>query len=192
MTKTGSAHLEVTEDFFEVVRKRRAVRKYRQYDIPNKDLKKILEAARLAPSANNSQPWSFIVVKDHKMKELLARPSPQKFIVNANAIVVVLGDPSVSCSPRATWTTRDPMIATEHLVLAATALGYGTCWIANYESRPGEWIDEVKRALKIPDHMHIIILVAVGVPDEKPSLRPRKSLQEMCFENVYGNPLKFY
>ena len=192
MTKTGSAHLEVTEDFFEVVRKRRAVRKYRQYDIPNKDLKKILEAARLAPSANNSQPWSFIVVKDHKMKELLARPSPQKFIVNANAIVVVLGDPSVSCCPRATWTTRDPMIATEHLVLAATALGYGTCWIANYESRPGEWIDEVKRALKIPDHMHIIILVAVGVPDEKPSLRPRKSLQEMCFENVYGNPLKFY
>lgn len=192
MTKTGSAHLEVTEDFFEVVRKRRAVRKYRQYDIPNKDLKKILEAARLAPSANNSQPWSFIVVKDHKMKELLARPSPQKFIVNANAIVVVLGDPSVSCCPRATWTTRDPMIATEHLVLAATALGYGTCWIANYESRPGEWIDEVKRALKIPDHMHIIILVAVGVPDEKPSLRLRKSLQEMCFENVYGNPLKFY
>ena len=192
MKKTESAHLEVTEDFFEVVKKRRAVRKYRQYDIPKKDLKKILEAARLAPSANNSQPWSFIVVKDHKMKELLARPSPQKFIVNANAIVVVLGDPSVSCCPRATWTTRDPMIATEHLVLAATALGYGTCWIANYESRPGEWIDEVKRALKIPDHMHIIILVAVGVPDEKPSLRPRKSLQEICFENVYGNPLKFY
>ncbi len=190
MTKTESAHLEVTENFFEVVKKRRAIRKYRKYEIPTDDMKKILEAARLAPSANNSQPWSFIVVTDQEMKNLLARPSPQKFIADANAIVVVLGDPSVSCCPRATWTTRDPMIATEHLVLAATALGYGTCWIANYESRPDEWIGEVKRALKIPDHMQIIVLVAIGVPDEKPSLSPRKSLQEICFENAYGNPLK--
>jgi nitroreductase len=189
--KTGRAHLQVTREFFEVIRKRRAIRKYREYDIPKDDLEKILEAARLAPSANNSQPWSFIVVKDQEMKQLLAKPSPQKFIANANAVVVVLGDPSVSCCPRATWTTRDPMIATEHLVLAATALGYGTCWIANYESRPSEWIDEVKRALRIPDHLRIIILVAIGVPDEEPSLQPRKNLQEICFENVYGNPLKF-
>lgn len=189
--KTGSAHLEVTDGFFEVVKKRRAIRKYRKYDIPKDDLKKILEAARLAPSANNSQPWSFIVVKDQEMKKLLARPSPQKFIADANIIVVVLGDPSVSCCPRATWATRDPMIATEHLVLAATALGYGSCWIANYESRSSEWIDEVKRALKIPDHMEIIILVAIGVPDEEPTLRPRKSLQEISFENVYGNRMKF-
>jgi len=192
LKKTASSYLDVTENFFEVVEKRRAVRKYRQYNIPKEDLKKILEVARLAPSANNSQPWSFIVVKDQKMKELLARPSTQTFIANANAIVVVLGDPSVSCCPRATWTTRDPMIATEHLVLAATVLGYGTCWIANYESRPSEWVDEVKRALKIPEHMHIVVLVAIGVPDEKPPLRLRKSLQEICFEEVYGNPLRFY
>lgn len=192
MKKTVSSYLDVTRNFFEVVEKRRAVRRYKQYDIPKEDVKKILEAARLAPSANNSQPWRFIVVKDPKMKKLLAKPSPQTFIANANAIVVVLGDPSVSCCPRATWTTRDPMIATEHLVLAATALGYGTCWIASYESRPSEWVDEVKRALKVPDHMNIIVLVAIGVPDENPPLRPRKSLQEICFEEAYGNPLTFY
>jgi nitroreductase len=184
--------LEVTESFFEVVEKRRAIRRYKEYDIPEEDLKKILEAARLAPSADNSQPWRFIIVKDQKTKELLARPSTQHFIANANAIVVVLGDSSVSCCPRATWTTRDPMIATEHLVLAATALGYGTCWIANYESRPKDWVDEVKRTLKISEHMHIVVLVAIGVPDEKPSPRPRKSLQEICFDEVYGNPLEFH
>ncbi|MFX0097496.1 MAG: nitroreductase family protein, partial [Candidatus Hodarchaeota archaeon] len=161
--------LEITEDFFQVVEKRRSIRKYKEYDIPNNDLKRILEAAQLAPSANNSQPWRFIVVKDKKTKELLAKPSPQTFIADANAIIVVLGDTSVSCCPSATWTTRDPMIAAEHIVLAATALGYGTCWIANYESRPGEWVDEVKRTLKIPEHMHIIVLVAIGVPDETPS-----------------------
>jgi nitroreductase len=84
------------------------------------------------------------------------------------------------------------MIATEHLVLAATALGYGTCWIANYESRPREWVDEVKRTLQIPQHMHIVVLVAIGVPDENPPPRPRKNLQEICFDGVYGKPLKFH
>ncbi|TET24576.1 MAG: nitroreductase [Candidatus Bathyarchaeum sp.] len=184
--------LDVTENYFEIVEKRRAIRKYKPCDIPEEDLKKILEAARLAPSAENSQPWRFIIVKDQKTKELLARPSPQTFIADANAIVVVLADPSVSCCPRATWTTRDPMIATEHLVLAATALGYGTCWIANYESRSKEWINEVKRTLKIPEHIQIIVLVAIGVPDEKPSPRPRRNLQETCFAELYGNPLKFH
>jgi nitroreductase len=184
--------LDITGGFFEVIEKRRSIRKFKQYDIPDDDLEKMLEAARLAPSAENSQPWRFIVVKDQKMKELLARPSPQTFIADANAIVVVLGDPSVSCCPRATWTTRDPMIATEHLVLAATALGYGACWIANYESRSREWVDEVKRVLKIPEHLHIIVLVAIGVPDEKPSPKQKKRLQEICFAEVYGNPLGFY
>jgi len=183
--------LDITGDFFEVIEKRRSIRKFKQYDIPDDDLEKMLEAARLAPSANNSQPWRFIVVKDQKMKELLARPSPQTFIADANAIIVVLGDPSVSCCPRAAWPTRDPMIATEHLVLAATALGYGACWIANYESRPKEWVDEVKRVLKIPEHMYIIVLVAIGVSDEKPSPKPKKKLQEICFAEVYGNPLGF-
>ncbi|MFX0069377.1 MAG: nitroreductase family protein [Promethearchaeota archaeon] len=187
----GEKKLEITGDFFQVVKKRRSIRKYKEYSIPKKDLKKILEAAQLAPSANNSQPWRFIVVTDKKTKELLARPSPQTFIADANAIIVVLGDSNVSCCARATWATRDPMIAAEHIVLAATALGYGTCWIANYESRPREWVDEVRSTLKIPEHMHIIVLVAIGVPDETPSPRPRRSLPEISYAEVYGDSLKF-
>lgn len=196
---SSNPHLDITENFFEVVKKRRAIRKYKQYDIPKEDLKKMFEAARLAPSAENSQPWRFVIVKNQKTKELLAKPCfqnrtflTQPFIADANAIVVVLGDSSSSCCPRQTWITRDPLIATEHLVLAATALGYGTCWIANYESRPKEWIDEVKKTLKIPENMHIIVLVAIGIPDENPPPRPRKSLQEICFEETYRNPFKFH
>ncbi|UCG01942.1 MAG: nitroreductase family protein [Candidatus Heimdallarchaeota archaeon] len=177
------------EGFFNLVEKRRAIRKYKQDNIPDEDIRRMLNAARLAPSANNSQPWTFIVVKDQKTKELLSRPSSQSFIVDANVIMVVLGDPSVSCCPAATWTTRDPIIATDHLVLAATALGYGTCWIATYESRPKEWIEEVKKVLKIPKHLHIIVLVAIGVPDENPPPRPRKNLQEISFSEEYGNSI---
>lgn len=196
---SSNPHLDITENFFEVVKKRRAIRKYKQYDIPKEDLKKMFEAARLAPSAENSQPWRFVIVKDQKTKELLAKPCfqnrtflTQPFIADANTIVVVLGDSSSSCCPRQTWITRDPLIATEHLVLAATALGYGTCWIANYDSRPKKWIDEVKKTLKIPENMHIIVLVAIGIPDENPPPRPRKSLQEICFEETYRNPFKFH
>ena len=190
--KTAANNSNLIDNYYELVNERRAIRKYKQFDIPDEDIKKILDAARLAPSAENSQPWRFIIVKDQKSKDLLARPSPQSFIVDANIIVVVLGDPSVSCCPVATWTTRDPMIATDHLVLAATALGYGTCWIASYESRPKEWVEEVKRTLKIPEHMHIIVLVAIGVPDENPAPRPRKTLQEISFTEVYGNPVIFH
>ena len=190
--KTAKTNLQAIEGFFEVLEKRRAIRKYKSYDIPDHDLKKIFEAARLAPSANNNQPWRFIVVKDQKTKELLARPSTQNFIGEANAIVVVLGDSRGGCCGRSVWATHDPMIATEHLVLAATAMGYGTCWIANYESRPKTWVEEVRKTLKIPDHMDIVVLVAIGVPAEHPKPRTRKSLQEMCFDEMYGNPVNFH
>jgi len=184
--------LERSNDLFQVIQNRRSIRKYKPGDIPDVDLKRILEAARLAPSAENSQPWRFILVKEQSTKELLAQPSTQSFISNANIIVVVLGDTSTSCCPSATWTTRDPMIATEHLVLAATALGYGSCWIANYQSRPKKWVDEVKQVLKIPESMHIVVLVALGIPDEYPKPRSRKKLQELSFDEIFGNPMYFH
>jgi len=182
--------LQATEGFFEVLEKRRAIRKYKPYDIPDHDLKKIFEAARLAPSANNNQPWRFIVVRDQKTKKLLARPSTQNFIGEANAVVVVLGDGRGGCCGRSVWTTHDPMIATEHIVLAATALGYGTCWIANYKSRQKSWEDEVRKTLKIPDYMEIVVLVAIGIPNESPKPRLRKPLEEICFAETYGRRLK--
>jgi len=188
--KKAKMDLQATEGFFEVLEKRRAIRKYKPYDIPDRDLKRIFEAARLAPSANNNQPWRFIVVRDQKTKELLARPSTQNFIGEANAVVVVLGDGRGGCCGRSVWTTHDPMIATEHIVLAATALGYGTCWIANYKSRPKSWEDEVRKTLKIPDYMEIVVLVAIGIPNETPKPKPKKTLEEICFAETYGKKLK--
>jgi len=191
--KTPGSHrkglLEVTEPFFEVIQKRRSIRRYKPYDIPDSDLEKILNAARLAPSTNNSQSWRFIVVKDPEVKTLLGQPSPQRFIANANAIIVVLGLRQTSCCPgnQARWHVQDPMIAAEHIVLAATALGYGSCWIAAYESRPPEFIQQVKTELEIPENADIVVLVAIGVPDEAPSPRPRKPLGEIAFNEKYGH-----
>ncbi|MDH5483007.1 MAG: nitroreductase family protein [Candidatus Bathyarchaeota archaeon] len=188
--KRSTAKSPLTNDLFEIIEKRRAIRKYKAHNIPRHHLKKILDAARLAPSASNNQPWRFIIVEDKKTKELLAKPSTQSFISEANAIVVVLGDGRGGCCGRSVWTTHDPMIATEHIVLAATALGYGTCWIANYESRPKLWVEEVRKTLKIPDYIDIVVLVAIGIPDETPQPKPRKPLEEICFAETYGKRLE--
>lgn len=184
-----SRTLETTENLIEILQKRRSIRRYKPYDIPDSDLETILNAARLAPSTNNSQSWRFIVVKNPEIKALLGQPAQQRFITHANAIIVVLGVQQGSCCPgnQARWHIQDPMIAADHLVLAATALGYGSCWIATYESRPTEFIQQVKTALNIPETTDIVVLVALGVPDEHPAPRLRKPLDEIAFTEKYGN-----
>ena len=184
--------LASAEGFFQVVRDRRSIRRYKHHEIPPQDLSRILDAARLAPSAENSQPWRFIIVRDQVMKEILAEAaSGQKFIANANAVIMVLGERRASCCPNTTsWHVMDPMIAAEHLILAATALGYGTCWVAMYETRPQQAIDILKKTLGIPEDSEIVALITVGIPDETPSARPRKELQEITFDGIYGNTWK--
>ncbi|MFW9831705.1 MAG: nitroreductase family protein [Candidatus Thorarchaeota archaeon] len=181
---------DVSENIFAVFQKRRSIRRYKPYDIPDADLERILNAARLAPSTNNTQSWRFIVVKNPEIKALLGEPAQQRFISNANAIIVVLGMQQKSCCPgnQARWHLQDPMIAADHLVLAATALGYGSCWIATYESRSHEFIQQVKTTLDIPETADIVVLVAIGVPDEDPAPRSRKLLNEIAFVEKYGIP----
>jgi len=71
-----------------------------------------------------------------------------------------------------------------HIILAATALGYGTCWIGAFNE------DEVKRILKIPENLAVIALLPVGTPDESPPPRPRKAFREIFFKEFYGIPLE--
>jgi len=179
-------------DLFEVVEKRRSIRKFKPNRVAKRDLKKILEAGRLAPSGGNRQPWYFIVVRDLEIKRALSiAANNKKFIEEADTVIVTLGDPGVSSTklPYKLSSTniphmQDTMIAVEHMVLAATALGYGTCWIGAFNE------EEVKKILKIPENLAVIALLPVGVPDESPLPRPRKAFKEIFFKEIYGNPLE--
>lgn len=163
-------------DVFEAIRTRRSIRKYRQEPIPDEKLESIFEAARLAPSAANRQPWRFVVVQDADRKKALAEAANnQTFLRDAAAIVAAVGDPAAS----ARWHEKDLMIALEHMVLAATALGYGTCWIGAFDE------DAVKRLLKIPVKMKVVALLPIGIPDETPAPRPRKELSEIFFKEEW-------
>lgn len=163
-------------DVFEAIKTRRSVRKYRPESIPDEKLEIIFEAARLAPSAGNRQPWRFVVVQDPDRKKALAEvANNQSFLSGASTIVAAISDPEAS----ARWHEKDTMIALEHIVLAATALGYGTCWIGAFDE------DAVKHLLKIPARMKVVALLPIGVPDEKPSPRPRKELSEIFYRDEW-------
>jgi len=88
---------------------------------------------------------------------------------------VAIGDPEKS----ARWHEKDTMIALEHVVLAATALGYGTCWIGAFDE------DAVKSLLKIPAKMKVVALLPIGMPDEKPAPRRRRELSEIFFKEEW-------
>jgi len=166
-------------DVFEAVKVRRSIRKYRPEPIPKEKLEMILEATRLAPSAANRQPWRFIMVQEQDRKNALAEAAnKQTFLSDAAAIAVAVGDPDVS----ARWHEKDTMIALDHMVLAATALGYGTCWIGAFDE------DAVKHLLKIPAKMKIIALLPIGISAEKPAPRPRKELSEIFFKEEWQTP----
>jgi nitroreductase len=153
-------------EFMDVVRKRKSVRKYKKDAVPKDMILKVLEAARLAPSAANRQPWHFIVVTDADTKAKMEL-SPWA----AEAPVVIVGCADSTASP--SWYLNDLMIAFEHLVLAATDLGLGTCWMG----RMGR-DEKLKEVLGIPANVKVVAITPLGYPDEEPAGRPRKSLEE--------------
>jgi nitroreductase len=166
-------------DVFEAIKTRRSIRKYKPESIPDEKLEIILEAARLAPSAGNRQPWRFIMVQDADRKNALAEAAnKQAFLKDAAAIAVAVGDPDASTR----WHEKDPMTALEHMVLAATALGYGTCWIGAFDE------DALKCLLRIPAKMKVVALLSIGVPAEKPAAKPRKEISEIFFKEEWQTP----
>ncbi len=179
-------------DLFEAIEKRRSIRKFKPKTLPIDHLKKILNAGRLAPSGANRQPWFFIIVRETETKKKLSIVADdQEFICDADTVVVAIGDPLTSARklPYKLSSTRmafkqDPMIAVEHMVLAATALGYGTCWIGAFNE------NAVKKMLKIPENLAVIALLPIGVANETPQARPRKPFRKIFFKETYGTPME--
>jgi nitroreductase len=168
-------------DFYEAVRRRLSVRSYKPDPIPDDVLGRIIEAGRLAPSAKNNQPWKFIVVRDPSVRAALALACRGQQSV-AGAPVVVCG-----CAIEAQawkrmggyWSAEavDLAIALEHMMLAATAEGLGTCWIGAFTET------EVRKVLEIPDGVKPIALTPLGYPARESNPQPRKPVEEIvCYD----------
>ncbi len=162
-------------EFSEVIKRRRSIRRYKSSPVPRETVVKILEAARLAPSASHRQPWHFVVVEDHDKIVKLAGNS--RWAAEAPTMIVGLADPDASPN----WCLHDHGIAFEHIVHAATDQGLGTCWMG--QTRRDR---EVKEILGIPDRLKVVALTPLGWPDEVPAPKERKTLGEIVSWGEYG------
>ena len=165
-------------EVLEAIRTRRSIRKYERRPVPEESVRKILEAGRWAPSASNAQPWNFIVLRDEGVRNEVAQAAPYgKFLAEAPLGIAVVIDPAASTHP-----VEDGAIATQNMILAAHALGLGTCWIGSYGSAHEE---RVKEILGIPKGKRLLSIISVGFPAESQK-SARRELGELAFSDRYG------
>lgn len=177
---------------FETIKQRRSVRNYKDKKVEEEKIKKVIDAARWAPSWANTQCWSFIVVEDEEVKAGLAgalsENNPATDAVREAPVVIVgCAEKEVSgfkkgeaVTGKGDWFMFDLGLAMQNLMLAAESLGLGTVQVGFLDA------DEVENILEIPDNVTVVTMTPLGYPEEKPSAPPRKDLDEIMFREEYG------
>ncbi len=151
----------------EAIQRRRTVRKFTGEPVAREDLEKIVDAGRLAATGNNQQPWDFVVVTDRETIDRLKVAS--EWMEQAGAIIAVVMDSS------SRWWVEDSAAAVENMLIASTALGYGSCWLEGY-TLPLE--EEFKRLLNVPKDRRLLTLIPIGVSAESSTVE-KKPLEEV-------------
>jgi nitroreductase len=172
-------------EVFDAIKARHSVRSYKPKPVPDRILTRLFDAARIAPSAMKYQPWRFIVVKSQEKRDTIASGGMwARFASNAPVVIVACGD------KRSKFHVHDTCIALEHIVLTATGMGLGSCWIVSFNDQ------EIKELLNIPDRFRVVALLSLGYPSSGRSLtssilhffRPTKKINEIAFLEEYGKP----
>jgi len=200
-------------DIYEAINARRSIRKFQPIKVEDATLMKLAEAAIKAPNGGNAQPWDFIFVTDsgliHKLCGILEEVHSEYFgkarkdnlegerfekavsmygrMAVAPAFVLVckhIRNQQLNKSHEewsTTWAHHSIGAAMENLILAAVAEGLGTCWLGT----PSWKGDEIKALLEIPEHVEIVAMSPIGVPDEAPKARPRLAVEEVTHFNKW-------
>ena len=166
-------------ELYDAIKDRFSCRRYIDKPIEKDKLDRILNAARLAPSAKNVQDWRFVIITDAGMKTKIAQAAGQQMFIADAAVIIV------ACTCRTDYIMRcgipagvvDVSIALEHIALAATAEGLAACWIGAFDQQA------VKTLVSVPPSASIVELMPVGYPASKPIHTPRADITDIaCFE----------
>ena len=197
-TNASAATNETMDSFWDVVKNRRSVRKFKPDPVPDEHIHKILDAARMAPTSGNQQPWKFLVIKEKEQIEALkeeclkdyesyfkekrnldgnelskqmeeARQGLENGYLSAPSYVVVLTD---NQSKYPGYNHHDGPLAAGYLMLAARALGYGTVYITDAIS-----VEVTKKAFQIPDRYTRVCITPIGIPEKWPT-KAKKELDD--------------
>lgn len=163
--------------FIDIAKKRYSVREYKDVPVERESIYQVLEAARVAPSAVNYQPWRLLVITDEGVKSKVAETYPREWFKKAPVIIAVCGDHSSS------WKRKDgkdhcdidAAIAMDHMTLAAADIGLGTCWVCAFDA------ERCHEALGLPGNMEVIALMPMGYPATDNRVRElnRKSIDDL-------------
>ncbi len=155
---------------FDAIAKRASVRDYMNQPVPKNLLESLVDAGRRAPTARAVEPWEFVVITERSMLDTLAGIiSTGVFLKQATACIVVF------CKDTKYY-LEDGCAATENILLAATDLNLGTCWIAGDKK---EYCAEVSKLLGAPEHLKLISLISVGWATREGKQRKNRTLEEV-------------
>lgn len=163
-------------EFSKLIASRFSVRSYTKKPVERSLIFEILEAARLAPSACNYQPWHFLVLTEPDNLSDFQEVYPRNWFREAPVCIVICSDHSHSWkrkSDEKDFADVDVAIVTDHLILKATELGLGTCWVCNFDATL------VRKKLRLPDHLEPMVLVTIGYTNSEVPVKIRKSLSEI-------------
>ena len=200
-------------ELMDTIRNRRSIRKFTPEPVTEEHIDEMLEAARLAPSGSNTQPWRFVVIRSDSVKKRLESVTPYKFAVRAPVVIACCADSTAlqkrdqrikellntgafadvdmedPNSPQykgslgeaisiAGYLAMNVAIAVEHMILRATELGLGTCWIGRFDP------EQTRQILELADSLQVISLLPVGYPAQAPAHRPRLAREEILLKTV--------
>jgi len=162
-------------DFSELIKTRYSVRAYKAQLVEEEKLQQVLEAANLAPTAANRQPFQIIVINTKDCQEELKRIYARDWFVQPPLVICICALPSQAWSRRdgKNYSEVDATIAMDHLILAAAELGLGTCWIAAFDPQAAREI------LELPDDVEPIAFTPLGYPADEMKKKRRKDLSEL-------------
>ncbi len=164
-------------DFLELTKRRFSARSYKSDVVEQEKLNYIIECARFAPSAVNYQPWHFLIVKSEEQRLKVQQCYNREWFTGAPVYIIVCVDTSVAWvrkSDNKNHADIDAAIATEHICLAATSLGLGTCWVCNFD------LEILKANFQLPSEKCPVAIISLGYVNELPKhSSARKSVDEM-------------
>lgn len=163
-------------EFMELVQKRYSVRTYKPDVIDDEKLNHILEAARLAPTAANRQPFRIIVIHTAGREEELKGIYHRDWFVSAPVLICVctlVSQAWVRGLDHKNYADVDAAIIMDHLILAATELGLGTCWVAAFNP------ERARQVLRLPEEVTPLLFTPLGYPADQPKDKEREPLSEL-------------
>ncbi|MGB9792318.1 MAG: nitroreductase family protein [Thermacetogeniaceae bacterium] len=168
----------MVKNVIDAIKERRSIRRFKPEVVTKATIEHLLKAAISAPSAGNLQPWFFVVVFNEKVRQELAEAAGQPFVAKAPVCIVVCAEPERSASRygkrgRELYCIQDTAAAIENILLAATALGLGACWVGAFNE------ERVASILELKPGLRPVAILPIGYPDEGNKAAPRRPLNEV-------------